>query len=135
MTSPHLRLQPEGLPPGRGYSHAVSAEAGRTVWIAGQVGADATGDVTGSWLDQFDRALGNVVIALRAGGAEPGHVVAMQVFTTAMDGYRAAVPRLGELWRHHMGRHYPAMAVVGVTELVDPNAVVEIMVTAVVPGG
>ena len=134
MSGPHEMIEPEGLPPARGFSHVVAAERGRTVWVAGEVAMDADGTVVGeTWAQQFDAALGNVVTALRAGGAEPHHVVSMQIFTTDIPAYRAASPELGPVYGEHMGRHYPAMALVGVTELVEPAAMVEIMATAVVP--
>jgi enamine deaminase RidA (YjgF/YER057c/UK114 family) len=129
-------LEPDGLPPARGFSHAVAAEQGRTVWVAGQIATDAAGTVVGeTWAEQFDVALGNVVVALRAGGAEPHHVVAMQIFTTDVAAYREASRELSPVYREHMGRHYPAMALVGVTELVEPAALIEITATAVVPAG
>lgn len=134
VTSPHTPIQPEELVPGRGYSHAVAAGPGRTVWTAGEIGVDASGRVVdGGWTQQFDQALKNVTIALEAAGAGPAHVVSMQIFTTDLDGYREAAPELAPVYQRHFGRHYPAMAVVGVTGLVEPAAVVEIMATAVVP--
>lgn len=118
----------------RGYSHAVTAGAGRTVWVAGQLAADASGSVVGStFVEQFDLALENVVAVLRAASAESHHVVTMQIFTTNIDAYLASTKELGPIYRRHMGAHFPAMAVLGVAALVDPAAVVEIMATAVVP--
>ncbi len=134
MSSSHRMVQPEGLPPGRGYTHAVVSGVGRTVWVSGEIGTDTDGRiVAGGWTDQFDRALANVVTALRAAGAEPDHVVSMQILTTDVGAYREAAPDLAPVWRRHMGRYYPAMAVVGVTELVEPAARVEITATAVIP--
>ena len=134
MSSPHRLVQPDGMPPGRGFSHAVVAQEGRTVWVAGEIAIDAAGRVVGDDLaTQFDQALANVVDVLRAAGAEPGHVVAMQIFVTSVPDYRAAASDLGPIYRKHLGRHYPAMALVGVVELVEPDAVVEIMAAAVVP--
>ena len=134
VTSPHSMIQPDGLSPGRGFSHAVVAEAGRTVWVAGEIGIDADGNlVDGGWAEQFDQALSNVATALAASGTEPGHVVSMQIFTTDVAAYRDAAPALAPVYQRHFGHHYPAMAVVGVTELVEPAAVVEIMAVAVVP--
>ena len=134
MTTPHSIISPEGLPPARGFSHVVAAERGRTVWVAGEIAMNAGGEIIGvTWADQFDAALGNVTVALAAGGAQPHHVVWIQIFTTDMEAYRAAVPELGPIYRHHMGSHYPAMALVGVTELVEASALVEIAATAVIP--
>ena len=122
--------------PGRGFSHAAIAEQGRTVWVAGEVATDAEGNVVGDdFVSQFDRTLGNIVAVLEAAGAEPGHVVAMQIFVTNVSDYSEATTDLGPVYRRHFGRHYPAMALIGVAELVEPGAVVEIMATAVVPEG
>ncbi len=134
MSSPHRLVQPDGLPPGRGFSHGAIAEQGRTVWVAGEIAIDAEGNVVGADLvSQFDLALANVVAVLEAAGAEPGHVVSMQIFVTSVPAYRRAAAALAPVYQRHMGRHYPPMALFGVTDLVEPDAVVEIMATAVVP--
>ncbi len=134
MTTPHEIVDPGGLMQARGYSHAINAAEGRTVWVAGQIAADAGGAIVGeTWAEQFDVALGNVVTCLRAADAEPHHVVSMQIFTSDIAAYREAIAGLGPIYRRHMGRHFPAMALLGIAELVDVGAVVEIMATAVVP--
>lgn len=130
--SPHRAVNPPGLVPPRGFSHAIVAEPGRTVWIAGQIAIDDDGAVVGDgFVAQFELALRNVVTALEAAGAEPADVVEMTIFTTDMDGYRAGLRRLNPVWRELMGRHYPAMALLGVSDLVEPAAVVEIQAVAV----
>jgi enamine deaminase RidA (YjgF/YER057c/UK114 family) len=132
--TPHRLVDPAGMAPAVGFSHAVAATRGRTVWIAGQVAADAEGAVVGESLaEQLDVALGNVVTALRAAGAEPGHAVSMLFFTTTMEEYRSSRRELGPVYRRHFGRHFPAMALVGVTELVVPGAKIEVVTTAVIP--
>lgn len=136
MTSPHDLISPEAMVAARGFSHVVMPAPGRTVYVAGQIGVDADGTLAGPELaSQFDAALANVVAALAAAGASPDHVVAMTIYTTAMERYRTGLGPIGEAWRRHMGRHYPAMAMIGVSELVDPAALVEIVATAVVPEG
>lgn len=130
--SPHELINPEGLPAPAGYSHAVAASPGRTVHVAGQIGATPEGIPEGI-AEQFDRACGNVVAALRAAGAEPEHVVAMQIFTTDVDSYRGGSTEIGEAYRAHFGRHYPAMALIGVDALFEPEARVELVATAVIP--
>ncbi|HEX3605344.1 MAG TPA: RidA family protein [Candidatus Dormibacteraeota bacterium] len=134
MSTPHRLVTPEGMAPAIGFSHAVAATTGRTVWIAGQIATDAAGAVVGEGLvAQLDVALGNVVTALRAAGAQPEHAVSMLLFTTAMDEYRSERRALGPVWRRHFGRHFPAMALLGVTELVEPAALIEVVTTAVIP--
>ncbi|TMD95490.1 MAG: RidA family protein [Chloroflexi bacterium] len=134
MSTPHRLVDPAGIVPAVGFSHAVVAPPGRTVWIAGQIAVDAAGAVVGDTLvEQLDLALANVVTALRAAGAEPRHTVSMLLFTTAMEEYRASRRALGPVYRRHFGRHFPAMALLGVTELVEPAALVEVVTTAVIP--
>ncbi len=118
-------VNPDELPPPRGFSHAVVVPAGKTVYLAGQIGAGET------IAEQFDRAAVNLLIALRAAGGKPEDLVSLHVFVTDVAAYKDALPALGRAWRKHFGRHYPAMGLFGVTELFDPDAQVELMGTAV----
>jgi len=124
-------VHPVGFPPARGYSNGISAH-GRTLFVAGQVGWEPDGTFASDELiPQFSRALDNVIAVVRAAGGEPGHIVQMTVYVTDMAAYRAAAAELGAVWRERMGRHYPAMALVGVSELVDPRATIEMQAIAV----
>jgi enamine deaminase RidA (YjgF/YER057c/UK114 family) len=125
--SEHRIVDPPELPEPVGFAHAVAAAPGRTVYLGGQIG---TG---GSLVEQFDSAAGRLVVALRAAGGEPGDLVSLVVYTTAVDEYRASTRELGEVWRRHFGRRYPALALVGVAALFDPDAHIELMGVAVVP--
>jgi enamine deaminase RidA (YjgF/YER057c/UK114 family) len=134
--SPHELLNPESLPPPRGFSHAAVAAPGRTVHLAGQTGHLADGTLAGDGIvAQFDQACANVVEALRAAGGGPDHLVSLLIYTTDLGAYRGERPQIGEAYRRHFGRHYPAMALIGVSELVDPAATVELVGIAVVPAG
>ena len=82
---------------------------------------------------QFDAAAAALVTALRAAGGEPDDLVSLVVFTTDMDGYRTSLRELGEVWRRHFGRRYPAMALIGASALFEPEALVELTGVAVVP--
>ncbi len=131
--SPHRLVNPGGLEPPRGYSHAVVPTAGKTIYLAGQTGHRADGTLPGDHIvDQFDAAAGNVVTALAAAGARPEHLVSMQIFTTDLEGYLAASKRIGEVYRRHFGRHFAATALIGVSALAD-RAKVELMCVAVIP--
>jgi enamine deaminase RidA (YjgF/YER057c/UK114 family) len=117
-------VNPPELPEPVGYAHAVVA--GGAVYLGGQIGEGAT------LVEQFDSAASRVVTALRAAGGNPDDLVSVVIYTTEMDEYRKALTELGELWRTHFGRHYPAMALLGVDALLDPDAKVELMGVAVV---
>ena len=127
MTGEHRIVDVPGLPEPVGYAHAVVAAPGRTVYLGGQIGAGET------LVEQFDAAAADLVAALRAAGGEPDDLVSLVVYATDLDEYRASLSDLGEVWRHHFGRRYPAMALVGVSALLDPLARVELMGVAVVP--
>jgi enamine deaminase RidA (YjgF/YER057c/UK114 family) len=122
----HRIVNPPELPPPSGYAHAVAAAPGRTVYLGGQTG---TG---GTVAEQFAAAATSLLTALRAAGGAPDDLVSLVVYSTDLDEYRAAMEELGEVWRRHFGRRYPAMALVGVSALADPDARIELMGVAVV---
>ncbi|WP_199725854.1 RidA family protein [Nocardiopsis sp. Huas11] len=134
LPTPHTLINPPELGPPVGFSHAVVTAPGTLVHLAGQIGSGADGRVAAAGLtDQFDLALANVVTAVRAAGAAPEHLVSLTVYTTDVPGYRVAAGELGRVYRRHLGRHYPAMALFGVTDLYDPEALVELVGLAVIP--
>ena len=126
-------LQPAGWPRPNGYANGMSG-SGRTVFVAGQIGWDAQGRFADGLVAQIEQALRNVLAVLAEAGAGPPHVARMTWYVTDIPAYRAAAPALGPVWRALMGKHFPAMTVVGVTELVEPAALVEIEATAIVAG-
>ncbi len=133
--APLLIVNPQSLGRPSGFSHGVVAPAGwRTVYVAGQTAADADG-VFGQpdFASEFSTALGKVIEVVRAAGGESSHVARMTIYVTNLDTYRASRSRLAEVWMRHMGRHYPAMALVEVAGLVDRGATVEIQADAVLP--
>ena len=132
IASPHEIRNPETLAPAQGFSHAVIAQAGRTVYLAGQTAQQHDGSIVGATMaEQFDVAAGNVVKALDAAGAHPQDLVSMQIFVTDLTEYRRSSKEIGDAYRRHFGRHYPAMALLEVSRLFDPKAKVELMAIAV----
>ncbi|WP_405823113.1 Rid family hydrolase [Streptomyces sp. NBC_01390] len=128
------RVNPAGLSPPTGFSHAVVATGSRLVFLAGQTALGADGKVVGDTLpEQFERALANLLAALRAAGGEPADLARVTVYATDVAEYRAQAPRLGGIWRRLAGRDYPAMAVVGIVRLWDERALVELDGFAVLP--
>jgi creatinine amidohydrolase len=134
-SSQTVHVNPPSRARPRGFSHGVLAPAGwRTLHVAGQTAADdESGIATGDFATQFESALARTLEVVRAAGGDPQHVVRMTIYVTDLDEYRAARSSLADVWRRHLGSHYPAMALIGVTGLVDRNAVVEIEADAVLP--
>jgi enamine deaminase RidA (YjgF/YER057c/UK114 family) len=133
-STPHRLVNPQTLVAPSGFSHAVVPARGTTVYLGGQAGHREDGTLAGSTLpEQFDQALGNLVEALRAAGGEPVHLVQVHIYVTDAADYRERLGALGDAWRRHLGRHYPAVALFEVTGLFDSDARVEVVGTAVVP--
>ncbi len=124
--SPHRLVNTPELGDPSGFSHAVVA-TGAAVYLAGQIGGGAT------IVEQFDNAARNLIVALKAAGGEPDDLVSLQVFVTDVTAYKESLGGIGAVWREHFGRHYPAMGLFGVTELFEPDALVELMGVAVLP--
>ncbi|HEY0492758.1 MAG TPA: RidA family protein [Candidatus Dormibacteraeota bacterium] len=132
LDSPHQLINPDGLAPPSGFSHAVVAQPGRTVYLAGQTAQASDGRIAGKTMpEQFSQAAANVVTALEAAGAHVQDLVSMQIFVTSIDEYRQASREIGAEYRKYFGRHYPAMALLEVNRLFDPAAKIEIMCIAV----
>ena len=126
-------INPESLGAPKGFSHGVLAPAGRTLYVAGQIGDHADGSIDAGFVAQFDQALANVLTVVDAAGGEPQNVVRMTVYVTSRSDYLDNLGALGEVWRRRMGRNYPAMALVVVAALVEDHAGLEIEATAVIP--
>lgn len=132
--TPHEVVNPASMAPAVGFAHAVVAAPGRLVQLGGQTAQAPDGSIVGATVaEQWDRAAANLVTALAAVGARPEHLTSLLIYTTDMAAYRASLRELGPVYRRHLGRHYPAMALLGVAELFDPAALVELVATAVVP--
>jgi enamine deaminase RidA (YjgF/YER057c/UK114 family) len=129
------RIDPPELPRPSGFAHAV-AGTGRTVFLAGQTAQDAAGRIIpGNIVAQFERALANLLTALRAAGGEPEQLAALTIYIVDVDDYRAHAAEIGAVWRRLAGSQYPATAGVGVARLWDPAALVELQGIALLPTG
>ena len=130
------RINPGELGRPSGFSHAVSATGGRLVFLAGQTGYGRDGAIVGGGVvPQFERALGNLLTALRAAGGDPADLVSLTIYAVDLADYRAHGREIGQVWLRHCGREYPAMAAVGVSRLWDTDALVEVQGFAVVGAG
>jgi enamine deaminase RidA (YjgF/YER057c/UK114 family) len=130
----HRLVNPEDLGLPKGYSHGVLAAPGRTLYVAGQIGWDAEERIVSDrFAAQFDKALENALRVVEAAGGEPSDVCRMTIYVADKQAYEAELKAVGAAYRTRMGRHFPAMALFQVAELLEPGALVEIEITAVVP--
>jgi enamine deaminase RidA (YjgF/YER057c/UK114 family) len=124
------RINPPGLSTPTTYSHIV--RAGKTLYIAGQVGADASGKVAGpGMVAQLEQVLKNLQTALKSQGADFSHVTKITIYTTDVDAFRA--PDAAAVRAKYFGAHLPASTLVGIARLASPDFKVEIEATAVLP--
>ena len=129
-------LLPEGWAPPIGYANGIEVEAGRIVFVAGQVGWDAQQRFASEDIvPQFDQALVNILAVLALSGAGPQHICRMTAYCCDKPAYMAARRELGAIWKRRVGNHYPAMSMIFVADLLDHPAKIELEATAVLPPG
>ena len=128
-------INPDSLGAPSGYSHGLVADAsGKLLFIAGQIAWDQKQKiVSDDFVEQFDRALANVITVLSAAGGKPEHIVRLVIYVTDKIEYRERTREVGERYRKHLGKHFPAMVLVQIAGLLDDAAKVEIEGMAVLP--
>jgi len=127
-------LLPPGWAPPIGYANGIAVPAGRIVFVAGQVGWDEQQKFHSDKLvPQFEQALKNVLAVLAQAGGAPNHICRMTAYCIDRPAYLAARAELGRIWRQLMGKHFPAMSMIFVADLLDHPAKIELEATAVVP--
>ena len=126
-------LHPAGWKPPIGYANGIAAR-GTLVFVAGQVGWNAQQKFESEEIaPQFEQALKNVIAVLAEAGARPEHVCRMTAYCCDKPAYLAARGELGKIWKRLMGRHYPAMSMIFVSDLLDAPGKIELEATAVIP--
>jgi enamine deaminase RidA (YjgF/YER057c/UK114 family) len=126
------------LPPGWalpiGYANGIEAQPGRMIFVAGQVGWNERQQFESDQLaPQFERALKNILAVLAEAGGEGRHICRMTCYCCDKPAYLQARPELGRVWRRLMGKHYPAMTMIFVSDLLDAPGKIELEATAVIP--
>jgi enamine deaminase RidA (YjgF/YER057c/UK114 family) len=123
-----------GWPRPRGYANGAVGQ-GRVLHVAGQIAIRPDGTLLNheGFAAEFGLALENVIDVVRAAGGEPHHIASMTIYCTDVEAYTDSPESIGDEWRARMGKHFPAMALVGVTRLVERSAHVEIQATAYLP--
>jgi enamine deaminase RidA (YjgF/YER057c/UK114 family) len=133
MSKSFLFINPESLGAPRGYSNGVlAAPGGSLLFIAGQIAWDEQQRiVSADFVEQFDRALANLVAVVAEAGGTPQQIAQLVIYVTDKNEYCRCTREVGERWRAHMGRHFPALALVEVKGLLEDEAKVEIQGIAV----
>ena len=127
-------LHPKGWAPAIGYANGIAVTGGKLVFIAGQVGWSAEQKFASEELaPQFEQALKNVLAVLAEAGGKPEHVCRITAFCCDKPAYLAARKDLGRIWKGLMGKHFPCMSMIFVSDLLDSPGKIELEATAVVP--
>ncbi|WP_131106181.1 RidA family protein [Ornithinimicrobium sufpigmenti] len=125
-------VNPPELGQPKGFSHAVVG-TGRTVFLAGQTALNPDGVIVGDTVvEQFEQALSNLLVSLRAAGGEPTDLATLTIYLVDIDDYKAHGREIGRVWKKLLGSHYPATAGIGVARLWDVEALVEVQGMAVI---
>ena len=132
---PFTLINPESLGAPSGYSHGLLADpGGKLLFISGQVAWNEKQQIVSSdFVEQFDRALANVKAVVEAANGTPEHIVRLIIYVTNKNEYRARTREVGERYRKHLGKHFPAMVLVEVAGLLEDEAQVEIEGMALIP--
>jgi enamine deaminase RidA (YjgF/YER057c/UK114 family) len=129
-------INPEALGQPSGYSNGILFEGGSLLFVAGQIGWDRERRiVSDDFAEQFAQALENVLAVLREAGGEPANIARLLIFVTDKEEYKSRLRDVGSAYRQLMGKHFPAMALVEVSSLLEDLAKVEIEAIAVLPVG
>ena len=128
-------INPEALGAPSGYSNGLLVDGGgKLLFIAGQIAWDNNQKiVSDDFVEQFDKALANVIAVVRAAGGEAENIARLVIYVTDKIEYRERTKEVGDRYRKHMGKHFPAMVLVQVVGLLDDRAKVEIEGMAVIP--
>lgn len=127
-------INPDTLGAPKGFANGVLSEAGKLLFIAGQIGWDENQLIVSDNLtEQFDRALANVIAVVNEAGGQPEHIARLVIYVTNKHEYREEMKPIGVRYRQHMGKHFPAMVLVEVKSLLEDAAKVEIEGTAILP--
>ena len=126
-------INPVTLPAPRGYNNGVLGDCGKILFVAGQIGWDKNGRLAEGLIGQFDRALYNVLEVVRTAGGEAENIGRFTIYIKDKQDYLSQRKEVGEAYRSHMGKYFPAMSLIVVNDLLEDGALVEIEATAVLP--
>ena len=131
---PFELLNPTGLESPVGYSHIARITGGTTVHVAGQAPFDSNGQVVGKgdFVAQFAQVIENLKTAINAAGGEPQHYAVLTIYITDLPAYLANKKPLGSIYRKVFGVYFPAITLVEVKSLYNPDCMIEISGLAVI---
>src|SRR4030095_13543764 len=127
-------IDPKGLEPPVGYSHIAKITGGTVVHIAGQAPFDERGQVVGKgdFVAQFRQVMSNLKTAIQAVGGQPTQYAVLTIYITNLEAYWDNKKPLGTAYRQVFGKYFPAITLVEVKRLYNPDCMIEISGVAVI---
>jgi enamine deaminase RidA (YjgF/YER057c/UK114 family) len=131
---PFELLNPKGLERPIGYAHVAKVTGGNIVYVAGQAPFDENGQVVGKgdFVAQFAQVIRNLKTAVEAAGGRPDQYAVLTIYITDLQAYLDDKNALGRVYREVFGKYFPAITLVQVGSLYNPDCMVEISGIAVI---
>ena len=130
---PFELLNPAGLEKPVGYAHVAKITSGKIIHVAGQAPFDANGVVVGKgdFAAQFRQVVQNLKLAIEGAGGQPNQYAVLTMYITDLKAYLANKKALGAAYTEVFGKYFPAITLVEVKSLYNPDCMVEISGMAV----
>ncbi len=126
----HQVISPEGWAPAKGYANGILTADG-TLHIGGQIGWNKDQVFEShDFIGQMEQTLRNIVDIVEAAGGQASDLVRLTWFVKDKAEYLAKQKEIGRTYQKVLGRHYPAMAMLVVKDLIEDDALIEIEATA-----
>ncbi|RUM27615.1 RidA family protein [Rhizobium vallis] len=126
-------IHPEGWAQALGYANGMLMADG-TLHIGGQIGwtKDKVFEAK-DFIGQMEQALSNVAEIVKAAGGEITDIGRLTWFVKDKAEYLAKQKEVGAAYRRVFGKHFPAMSMIVIKDLVEDEALIEIEGTAYIP--
>ena len=123
-------IHPDGWAPALGYANGMLMADG-TLHVGGQIGWDKDKVFAeGGFIPQMEQALSNIAEIVRAAGGDVTDVGRLTWFVKDKAEYLAHQREVGKAYQRVFGKHFPAMSMLVVSDLIEDAALVEIEATA-----
>jgi enamine deaminase RidA (YjgF/YER057c/UK114 family) len=131
---PFELINPTDLESPVGYAHIAKITGGTVIHVAGQAPFNDRGEVVGKgdFVAQFIQVMRNLKTAVEAIGGKPTQYAVLTIYITNLEAYWNNKKPLGAAYREVFGKYFPAITLVEVKRLYNPDCMIEISGVAVI---
>jgi len=123
-------IHPDGWAPALGYANGMLAEDG-TLHVGGQIGWNAQKEFEAKdFIGQMEQTLKNILAVVEAAGGQATDIARLTWFVKDKQEYLAHQREVGQAYRRVLGKHFPAMSMLVIKDLIEDEALIEIEATA-----